>query len=128
MKTEQWFNRLIDKYREDAEFRLEGIILDFTEKIVAKMEEKKISRAELATRLGVSKAFISKLLNGNPNLTIKSMMSIADALGCDLSLDIFPKGFEARHFYVCTNRDMDARKFTKPVKPVIGEEMNASAA
>jgi transcriptional regulator with XRE-family HTH domain len=128
MKTEQWFDRLIDKYKEDREFRLEGLILDFTEKIVSKMEEMKITRAELAKRLGVSKAFISKLLNGNPNLTIKSMMSIADALGCDLSLDICPKGFEARHFYLCTNKDMDSKKFTKPVKLFIGEEANASAA
>jgi len=70
MKTEKWFSKLLDKYKEDLEFRTEEIILDFTEKIVTMMEKKNISRAELARRLNVSKAFVTKMLNGNPNLTI----------------------------------------------------------
>ncbi len=99
MKEEKWLNQLLEKYKDDLEFRMEGLILDFTEKIVTKMRESNISRAELARRLGVSKAFVTILLNGNPNLTIKTMMSIADVLGCDLNLDIFPKGFEIRSYY-----------------------------
>jgi len=42
----------------------------------------------LAQRLGVSKAFVTKLLNGNPNLTIKTMVAIAGALECTLLIDI----------------------------------------
>jgi len=60
----------------------------FTEQVVASMEAQGISRAELAKRLGVSKAFITKLLNGNPNLTIKTMVSLAKTLDCDLSIDL----------------------------------------
>ena len=127
-KTEQWFGDLIEKYKDDAEFRLEGLILDFTERIVATMEEKKISRVELARKLGVSKAFVSKMLNGNPNLTIKSMMSIADALGCELNLDIYPRGFKIPKLYVHVNTRFDAKKFTRPVRPVIDEVWDASAA
>jgi len=128
MKAEKWFAGQIEKYKDDLEFRTEGVILEFTEKIVAKMEEKNISRSALAKKLGVSKAFISKLLNGNPNLTIKSMMSIADALGCDLNLDIYPRGFEVRNFYIHDNKQTDAKKFTRNVTPVVGEATDAIAA
>lgn len=104
VKAEVWVNELLEKYKDDLEFRMEGVILDFTEKIVIKMKELDLSRAELARRLGVSKAFVTKLLNGNPNLTIKTMMSIADVLDCDLNLDIYPKGFEIRSYYASSKK------------------------
>ncbi|HEC98660.1 MAG TPA: XRE family transcriptional regulator [Nitrospirae bacterium] len=128
MKTEKWFSKLLDKYKEDLEFRTEEIILDFTEKIVTMMEKKNISRAELARRLNVSKAFVTKMLNGNPNLTIKTMVSIADALECNLNLDIYPKGFKARNLYFFDNRRMDRTKFNEDVVPIAEEELNACAA
>lgn len=90
MKAENWFSKKLEEYKDDLEFRTEGVILEFNEKIVARMAEMNISRTELAKRLRVSKAFVTKLLNGNPNLTVKTMMSISDALGCELKLDIYP--------------------------------------
>ncbi len=128
MKTEKWFSKLLDKYKEDLEFRTEEIILDFTEKIVTMMEKKNISRAELARRLNVSKAFVTKMLNGNPNLTIKTMVSIADALECNLNLDIYTKGFKAKNFYVSDNKRMDRTKFNEDVVLIAEEELDACAA
>ncbi|GBD99037.1 helix-turn-helix protein [bacterium BMS3Abin07] len=128
MRKTGWFQDLLDKYKDDLEFRMEVVILDFTEKIVRKMEEKDISRAELARRLNVSKAFVTKMLNGNPNLTIKTMMSVADALECDLNLDIYPKGFKAKNFYVSDGKKMDKAEFREYVEPEIGEELDACAA
>jgi transcriptional regulator with XRE-family HTH domain len=128
MKKENWFNKLLDTYEDDVEFRTEELILDFTERIVAKMEEKGISRAELSRKLGVSKAFITNLLNGNPNLTIKTMVSIADALESRLNLDIYPKGFKPKNFYLFENQKISPEGFTKDVTPVIEEECNARAA
>jgi|Deesub1362A_J573_1020465.scaffolds.fasta_scaffold23972_1 transcriptional regulator with XRE-family HTH domain len=119
---------MLDKYRDDLEFRLEELILDFTEKIVQNMREQNISRAELARRLGVSRAFVTKLLNGNPNLTIKTMMSIADVLGCDLNLDIYPRGFTPRNFYFYENKVFKSRDFTEEVEPSVGEDIDACAA
>jgi transcriptional regulator with XRE-family HTH domain len=129
MKTETWFRDLVDKYKDDSEFRAEGVILDITEKIVAKMEEKNISRAELARRLGVSKAFITKLLNGNTNLTLKTMVSVAAALGCELNIDICPHGaVVARTIYVTNSPEIDLTGFRKVTGRFGGEDSNACAA
>jgi len=128
MKAEKWLRGLLDKYKDDLEFRAEGVIYDFTEKIVARMEELKINRSDLADRLGVSKPFITKLLNGNPNLTIKTMMSIADVLGCELSLDLYPQGFEIRSLYVSHSPEIDRKQFNRDYQPSAGEESHAIVA
>ena len=129
MKTEKWFRDKTDKFRDDVEFQTEEAILELNERIAQIMEEKGINRAKFANLLGVSKAFITKLLNGNPNLTIKSMVSIANALGCELDIDICPKGFEVRKFYVSPSpKKMDVSEFTEDVFVSIGGETNAVAA
>src|SRR6266567_7758115 len=88
MKSGTWFTDKLKEFETDQEFRTEEVIIDFTEKVVAAMRERDMSRVELAQRLGVSKAFVTKLLNGNPNLTIRTMVSLADALECNLLIDI----------------------------------------
>src|SRR6266571_1109100 len=90
MKAGTWFTDKLNEFEGDQGFRTEEVIIDFTEKVVAAMQERNMSRVELAQRLGVSKAFVTKLLNGNPNLTIRTMVSIADALECKLLIDIPP--------------------------------------
>lgn len=80
----------IEQNQYSPEFQTELSIIDLNEKIIAMMAERKVSRAELARRLVVSKAFITKMLNGNPNMTIKTINSLALALDCQLYLDIKP--------------------------------------
>lgn len=91
MATEKWFKDLLYSMKEDFDFRLESIILDITEKICAKMEQKNINRAGFAEILGVSKPAVTKILNGNSNFTLKTLLSIADALELDLRIQFEEK-------------------------------------
>ena len=91
MKSGTWFTDKLKEFETDQEFRTEEVIIAFTEKVVAAMRERDMSRVELAQRLGVSKAFVTKLLNGNTNLTIRTMVSLAAALECELLVDIQPR-------------------------------------
>ncbi len=126
MKLDAWYKEKIQKFRDDVEFMTESVILDITEKIVDKMHQTRLSRVELSQKLGVSKPFITKLLNGNPNMTIKTMVAIAHALDCEINFDLCPKGFEIR--VLAVHKKMDAGKFTETIKPFIGEGEYASAA
>ncbi len=89
--AEEWAKGELEKYKDSIEYRLEEIILDFTEQICEQMEKQKVTRAELAERLGVSRAFITKLLNGNLNLTLRTMMNIVSTLKSDLNIQIQPR-------------------------------------
>jgi len=59
-------------------------LFQVTEDILVAMEDLGISKAELANRLGKSKARISQLLGGNSNMTIGTLSDIAFELGLTL--------------------------------------------
>jgi transcriptional regulator with XRE-family HTH domain len=64
----------------------ERLILDATETIVGLLEEQGVSRQELAKRLGKSKGFVSQLLSGERNMTLRSLADLGHALGRSFSV------------------------------------------
>lgn len=81
---------LLDKYLEDPEFaRLMAqgdLIMEVTETLCELLEKEKISRKELADRLGKTKGFVSQLLNGGRNLTLRTVADILHVLRYKISL------------------------------------------
>jgi transcriptional regulator with XRE-family HTH domain len=82
-------NSVIDDMN-DPEFRRilaqEELILEVTEVLCGLLGEEKISKKELAERLGKTKGFISQLLNGGRNLTLRTVADILHVLGYKVSL------------------------------------------
>ena len=76
---------LMDKYLEDPEFAklmAQGeLIMEVTENLCELLEKENISRKELADRLGKTKGFVSQLLNGGRNLTLRTVADILHVLG-----------------------------------------------
>lgn len=75
--------------KNDPDYVASGLIVDLTEEISAVMEERKMNRSALAKKLKCSTAYITKLLRGEENLTIKKIAQIAIALELEpkISLD-----------------------------------------
>jgi transcriptional regulator with XRE-family HTH domain len=80
MMKETEFTKLLAKRKQTPEYQCEEILLDITEQICEIMEKKRISRAELARRLGKKRPYITSLLNGKRNTTIETLVRIAHAL------------------------------------------------
>jgi transcriptional regulator with XRE-family HTH domain len=82
-------NSVIDDMN-DPEFRKllaqEELILEVTETICELLEDEKVSRKGLADRLGKTKGFVSQLLNGGRNLTLRTVADILHVLGYKVSL------------------------------------------
>lgn len=78
------------------EYNLEVSIIDFTEDLCRWMEEKGVSRAELARRIGTSPAYVTKILRGNSNFTLSSMVRIAMALESEVRIHLAPRGAMTR--------------------------------
>lgn len=57
-----------------------------THAIEEALERKNINQSGLATTLGKSRSWISKLLAGGQNLTIFTLVAVADALGMDVQV------------------------------------------
>lgn len=87
MKTEQWYKNLVDRIKDTLEYRFESLLLDITESICRKMKEKNISRSKLAEKLNISRPAVTRMLDGNPNFTLKRLLAVTDALDLDLSIE-----------------------------------------
>lgn len=49
--------------------------------LIGYMQDNRMKRADLATKLGVSPQYVSKLLSGTENLSFNSIANIEDKLG-----------------------------------------------
>lgn len=91
MTTSKWFKDSLEEIKNTFEFRLETIIFDITEKISRRLKKKKVTRTQFAEMLNVSPPAVTKILNGNSNFTLKTLLSIADALELNLKIDFEEK-------------------------------------
>ena len=65
-------------------------MLEFIDGLVAEMESQGVSAAELARRMGTSRAWVSRVLRGENNLTVASMGKLAFALGMRVTTELAP--------------------------------------
>ena len=91
------FKELLSEARERDTYWAASMILDFTEGLHKTMEANGITRSDLARRLGVSPAYITKVLRGNVNFTVDSMVRLVRAAGGEVSIHIAPKNKRARN-------------------------------
>ena len=89
---------LIEKLNKDSEemrlFQQEMLILEVTELISELMEDKKIKKSELAERLGKTKGYITQLLDGRANMTLRTVSEVFYALNSSVNVSSKPLGFE----------------------------------
>lgn len=86
------FPELFDEAERNEDYGVAGAILAFTEDLARVMEREGVSRAELARRLGATPAYVTKILRGNVNFTLATMVRLARALGAELQVQLSPRG------------------------------------
>lgn len=79
---------------ESPEFRklyaIEGLVTEAGEFIARLMQEQGVTKAELARRLGRSRAYITQMVSGSANLTVRTLAEVAYALGAEVKLEAVP--------------------------------------
>jgi transcriptional regulator with XRE-family HTH domain len=70
--------------------RQERLILDVTELLTEALGNSGVTRAELARRLGRTPGFVSQVLGGGRNLTLRTIADIAEALALRPSFELTP--------------------------------------
>ena len=74
----------------DPEFRrllaIEHLPFAATELIATRMAELNITKAELARRLNKSRAWVTQLLSGQTNMTLRTLADVAFALDTEVHL------------------------------------------
>jgi antitoxin component HigA of HigAB toxin-antitoxin module len=84
MKTKQ------EEPMESAEFRklmaVESLTAEASETIARLMAEQKVSKADLARRLNKSRAWVTQLLSGKTNMTVRTLAEVSHGLGFAIML------------------------------------------
>lgn len=104
---ERW-NQLVQRVQASPTYGLEGLLLSINEDICSAMEDQRVSRTDLAERLGKSKAWVTKFLGGNRNLTLKTLVHVANTLDLDVNV-----GLQRRHV------GFQKIAMTEPATPVV---------
>ena len=74
---------------EDASgLRQEELIVEVTEALARALATSGLTRSQLAARLGRTKGFVSQVLGGGRNLTLRTLADLAGALGCHVRVDL----------------------------------------
>jgi cyanate lyase len=68
-------------------FAVEALIAAAADLIARLMAAQGVTKAELARRLGKSPAWVSQLLGGNANMTVRTLAEVAWTLGAEVRLD-----------------------------------------
>lgn len=88
--TETLIDKLMSTDEGMREFQQERAILETTELICKLMEEKRIRRSELAGRLGKTKGYITQLLDGRTNMTLRTISDVLWALEGSMHISAGP--------------------------------------
>ena len=86
LKLQDW----IGTFEGDPDYEFAKVAIEVGEQIVARMEERGMTQADLAREMGVSRARVSQILRGNDNLTLKSIVAVAIGLECRVELQLKP--------------------------------------
>jgi transcriptional regulator with XRE-family HTH domain len=80
-----------DELMLDPEFRklyaVEGLIADTAELIWQLLVRRNMKQADLARLLNKTPAFVSQLLNGKANMTVRTLAEVVYALGATVKID-----------------------------------------
>lgn len=80
----EWFNSMpVDK--------AETIKLEFAVSIDTAIKNLNLTRKQIAESMGTSPAWVTKVLRGDVNLTIETMVKLCDAVGQDLQIKTITK-------------------------------------
>lgn len=82
------YSELKSRSKDRLSYWLESAKQDFMISIHAIMQREKITNAALAEKIGCSPAYISKVLKGDANFTIETMVKISRALDSKLCIHL----------------------------------------
>lgn len=108
-EIDKWLNEL----KQQPEYAAEGLVLDFIGACEVRRAELGLSYAELSRRMGVSRAYVSKLMRGTQQSSIGSLTKLAAALGCEVRVELVLPSASSRRRSAVKLADVPARRPAK---------------
>ncbi len=85
------FDSFFSTADSNFEYVAAGLCADIAKNIESLMKHQKISNVELAEKLECTKSYVTKLLRGDQNLSVKTLAKISIALDAEIKAAFIPK-------------------------------------
>lgn len=82
------FKQRIEEAKQREAYWIAEATHRFTEDLYKIMTEKGITKADLAEKIGTSRPYITKVMRGNANLTLSTMVKLTRAVGVKLTVTL----------------------------------------
>lgn len=92
----------LDTAKKGDTYWIEDAKIAFAVEIERQMVRCRINKRQLAARLGTSPAYITKVLRGDANLTIESLVKLARAVEGSLHIHVAHRADDVRWFDIVT--------------------------
>lgn len=124
-EADKWFEEMKARHERDPKYWVEAMRFDFVEAVERMMEERGVSRAELARRLDSSPAYVTQILKALFNPTLLTLAKVALALDAQVELALVPKHAPAGNLPVRLRRPHRASRQRGPAASL--SEQNIAA-
>jgi transcriptional regulator with XRE-family HTH domain len=94
------FEEFLQDYEHRRVFQQESLAFEATEMICTLLKHEGIPKAELAKRIGKSKAYVTQVLSGARNMTLHTFADFAFALGHKVDINPIPLNMAAQETIV----------------------------
>jgi len=82
----------LDELAETAPERgLQTLVVDVVDAIERAMVAGGLTRTEVARRAGLKREYVSRILNNPSNVTVATLVRLANAVSCELCIDLMPR-------------------------------------
>ncbi len=96
VRRRESYRNMIERVESSVEYKVDAAALEFVDELVRCMREAGVNQAEVARRLDTSEPYVSKVLRGDANFTLATMVKLAAAVGHDVHVQLAPAGSMAR--------------------------------
>lgn len=123
---------LAKAFAEPLDLEQEGVYrkLTIVEELLQFMKREGINRSELAKRMDVLPSRITKMLSGDSNLTIDTLVRAGRAVGADLAQTFVPKGHRIEWLHYASQKAghksirLEPKTSIKPVKQALSPKLS----
>ena len=102
-----WLSSHLTTNEETRAFASDSLLLNASHLVVTAMEGADISRAQLAERIGKSRSYVSQVLSGSRNMTLKTLADLLWACGQEVAVMELQRLGEMRVPYESLNAWLD---------------------
>jgi transcriptional regulator with XRE-family HTH domain len=104
MNSLEKIRKELEQAESDPDYVYEQLLLNVNERLLSIMEGSGLKKADLAQRLDTSRAYVTRLLGGPENLTLRTLVKVAHALDSKIDVRISPRAASSRQSGRGSNR------------------------